>query len=132
VTGGCWAQCTHGKVCDRKTGTCVDSVDRSPHGAGSAQRAGANASARWWEDSTPCPPDATLDRGSFDEDGRVMACKTKDGIENGRATFFHTNGRKQMEGTYCAGKPCHQWTYWGEDGVLDRVEDLGEPEPEPE
>lgn len=59
-----------------------------------------------------------------------MACKNADGVEQGRATFFHSNGKKQTEGTYCTGKPCHLWTYWGEDGVLDHVEDLGEPKAE--
>lgn len=129
TTGGCWAQCTHGKVCDHRTGTCVDSID-GPSSGRKSLAAGADASLRWWDEATPCPPDASLDRRSFEDDGRVMACKNADGVEQGRATFFHSNGKKQTEGTYCTGKPCHLWTYWGEDGVLDHVEDLGEPKAE--
>jgi hypothetical protein len=129
TTGGCWAQCTHGKVCDRATGTCVDAADRGPALGRKSTTGAADAELRWWEAATPCPPSSTLDRRSFDDDGRVMACKTADGVEEGRATFFHSNGKKQMEGSYCAGIPCHVWTYWDEDGAVDRVEDLGEPNP---
>ncbi len=129
TTGGCWAQCTHGKICDRKSGTCVDAV-RDPHAAGakaSSTTGAASADSHWWEDESPCPEGAALDRQSFEEDGRVMSCKTADGVENGRATFFFTNGRKQMEGSYCAGVPCRVWTNWDEDGAVNRVEEIGEP-----
>jgi hypothetical protein len=128
ATGGCWAQCTHGKVCDRASGTCVEAADR-PHSAQATLSSAADATAKWWEKPDPCPPGALPDTRSYEDDGRVMSCKTAEGVEDGRSTFFHTNGRKQMEGSYCAGTPCHVWTHWDEDGAVQRVEDLGEPKP---
>jgi hypothetical protein len=88
---------------------------------------GASAAARWWEIDEPCPNGTKLDRSSYDEDRRVIRCATPDGVGEGPVTFFHSNGRKQMEGENCRGKPCRVWTYWDEDGHQSKVEDLGEP-----
>ncbi len=126
ATGGCWAQCTHGMICDPVSGTCVDAPRRDrAHAPGLPP---ADAASRWWEHEPACPPGAALDRDGFDgEERRAILCR-KDGVPEGRATFFYSSGRKQEEGDNCAGKPCHRWTYWDEDGRVNHVEDLAEPQ----
>ncbi len=60
VTGGCWAQCTHGLVCDEESGTCVPYEQK-------ARKASLRAQAR--SQSTPGP---SLVRRCSCEDASVV------------------------------------------------------------
>jgi len=123
ATGGCWAQCTHGRICDRVSGTCVEAARAR---ASSAQAPAAVTSAatdtKWWEKEPPCPTGTSLAGGA---DERVYRCVSADGTAQGPVTFLHGNGRKQMEGWNCRGEACRVWTYWDEDGRVLGVEDKG-------
>lgn len=130
ASGGCWAQCTHGTVCDPASGTCVEMARAQASSAGSGAVAAHDPEGRWWEKEPPCPPGDHLDDGSLGLEVRALICVASDGVPDGPATFFHGNSRKQSEGWNCRGKPCGVWTHWDEGGAVERVVDFGPPEEE--
>jgi|TARA_B100000959_G_scaffold265831_1_gene307711 antitoxin component YwqK of YwqJK toxin-antitoxin module len=42
---------------------------------------------------------------------------------SGKWTSWYDNGQKKAEGTYNNGKQVGKWTYYKEDGTIDRVEE---------
>ena len=44
-------------------------------------------------------------------------------IRNGKRTKWYENGQKQYEGTFKDGKPVGKWTYYNENGSVDKVEE---------
>ncbi len=123
TTGGCWAQCPSGLMCDRKSGTCVEAAQVSS-GKDPAMAAPATSEGAWWEKERPCPEGAELDRTGFDEERRVILCVNAAGVGQGPVTFFYPNGKKQSEGEHCNGKRCGLWTHWDEAGGVSRVEQV--------
>ena len=64
----------------------------------------------------------------WDDKGRILSRITyRDGIEDGPCTYFYIpdgpeNSLKKEEGGYEDGKKVGVWSYWNEDGTLDRTE----------
>ena len=46
-------------------------------------------------------------------------CSVRDGVREGIARRFYSDGTKQAEGSYAAGKMEGEWTFWRRDGSLD-------------
>lgn len=125
TTGGCWAQCSPGRYCNRQSGTC----EELPRGVPATAAPPADNEVRaWWEaGDAACPQGATLDKTPSPEGDAVILCSRADGTPHGPATFFYANGRREMEGQYYDGKPVGTWKHWDEDGKPSKTEELGQP-----
>lgn len=123
TTGGCWAQCTPGRYCNRKSGLC----EELPRGAPPRAAAAAPVPEQnWWEaGEAACPEGSTLNKDPSEEGDPVILCSRADGTPHGRATFFYSSGRREMEGEYRDGKAVGAWQHWDEDGKPGKLEQLG-------
>ena len=102
----------------REPGTATKPDPVSPHDLASPpapSRGAATQEQAWWTNEPPCPEGATLYGGAPPEHSEV-GCKTDKGVNQGRYTRFHPNGKKAEEGSYQRHVAVGTWVYWNESG----------------
>jgi antitoxin component YwqK of YwqJK toxin-antitoxin module len=61
-------------------------------------------------------------QSTYSANGQVESeCETLDGRRDGLCRRYYADGRKMAEGRYVAGKMEGPWTFWLEDGTVDRT-----------
>lgn len=76
----------------------------------------ASQESSWWTSDPPCPEGATL-YGGPPPDHREVGCKTDKGVNVGKYTRFHDNGKKAEEGEYERHVAIGTWVAWNDSGV---------------
>ena len=76
----------------------------------------ADPEATWWTNDPPCPEGSNL-WGGPPPDNQEVGCKTEKGVNVGKYTRFHENGKKAEEGQYEKHVAIGVWTKWNEQGV---------------
>ena len=65
---------------------------------------------------------APSSQSTYYANGQVeMECATNAGRREGLCRRYFSDGRKMAEGTYAAGRMEGGWTFWLEDGSVDRT-----------
>ena len=102
----------------REPGMAKKSEPDSPHDIAAPptpSRGAATQEQSWWTNDPPCPAGASLYGGGPPEHSEV-GCKTDKGVNQGRYTRFHPNGKKAEEGAYQKHIATGTWVRWDESG----------------
>lgn len=103
----------------REAGDTPKKVVESPHDLSAPpaeSTATANQDEAWWTLDPPCPEGSTL-YGGPPPDHSEVGCKTDKGVNFGRYTRFHENGKKAEEGAYEKHVAIGTWVQWNDSGV---------------
>ena len=103
----------------QEPGTTPKPEKQSPHDLAAPPAPSASKWTQeetWWTQQPPCPAGSNL-YGGAPPDHQEVGCKTDKGVNQGRYTRFHDNGKKAEEGEYQNHVAVGSWVKWNESGI---------------